>query len=284
MRKRKIIYVALFILLIIVVILAAIIFNTAQKSLSVNFLDVGQGDAILISQGNKQILIDGGPSGQKIMEKLGQYVPFWDRKIEVVIESHPDQDHIEGLLEVMRNYQVGEIILSKGESDSELYKKFKEIISEKNIDSLTAEKGMEIKIADDIPLKIISAEEGNANDTNSASVVVKLIFGENTFLFIGDLPEGEEKKLVEEKADLASQVLKFAHHGSKYSTSGEFLGAVNTRDAVISVAKNNKYGHPAEETLNRLKEKNINILRTDESGDIRYDCQNIQEICFLIAN
>lgn len=270
----------MFILLVVACIFNAISYFSARKDLTINFLDVGQGDAILISQGDKQILIDGGPSGSRIMEKLGKYIPFWDRKIEVVIETHPDQDHIQGLLDVMRNYQIGEVVESKGESDTELYKKFKEIIDSKKIESFTAEAGTEIKITDEAVLKIILAETGTAKDTNSASVVTELNFGDNSFLFTGDLPSEAENKF----SDIKTEVLKVAHHGSKYSTSVEFLNNVSPRDAVISVAKNNKYGHPTEEVLNRLKEKNINILRTDEMGDIRYSCPKPEEKCILIAN
>jgi len=280
MRYRKLIYLVLFILLVVACIFNAISYFSARKDLTINFLDVGQGDAILISQGDKQILIDGGPSGSRIMEKLGKYIPFWDRKIEVVIETHPDQDHIQGLLDVMRNYQIGEVVESKGESDTELYKKFKEIIDSKKIESFTAEAGTEIKITDEAVLKIILAETGTAKDTNSASVVTELNFGDNSFLFTGDLPSEAENKF----SDIKTEVLKVAHHGSKYSTSVEFLNNVSPRDAVISVAKNNKYGHPTEEVLNRLKEKNINILRTDEMGDIRYSCPKPEEKCILIAN
>jgi competence protein ComEC len=284
MRYRKFIYPILVTLLVIACILDAVNYFSSQKSLSVNFLDVGQGDAILISQGDKQILIDGGPSGQRLMEKLGKYIPFWDRKIEVVIETHPDQDHIAGLINVAQNYQIGEFIQSQAESDTEVYKKLKDIVSAKNIPAINAEAGMAIKLADNIPLQIISAEAGTPKDTNPASVVAKLTYGQNSFLFTGDLPSEEELKLVNAKADLKSNVLKVGHHGSKYSTSEEFLNAVNPRDAVISVAKNNRYGHPAPEIIDRLNAAKINILRTDEMGDIQYNCKNLEESCVLIAN
>lgn len=284
MRYRKFTYLILFILLIITCILYAVNYFSSQKSLSVNFLDVGQGDAILISEGSNQILIDGGPSGQRLMEKLGKYIPFWDRKIEIVIETHPDQDHIAGLINVAQNYQIGEFIESQAENDTEVYKKLKDIISAKNIPAINAAAGMEIKLADDVPLKIISAEAGTAKDTNPASVVAKLTYGQNTFLFTGDLPSEEEIKLVNAKAYLKADVLKVGHHGSKYSTSQEFLSDVSPRDAVISVAKNNKYGHPAPEILERLNQAKINILRIDEMGDIKYDCKKIEERCLLIAN
>ena len=284
MRHRKFAYSALFLLLIIACILSAIIFISSQKNLAVNFLDVGQGDAILISQGSNQILIDGGPSGTRLMEKLGKYIPFWDRKIEIIIETHPDQDHIAGLVETVQNYQIGEFIQSQAESDTEVYKKLKDLISAKNIPILNAETGMEIKLTDNTPLKIISAEAGTPKDTNPASVMAKLIYGQNTFLFTGDLPSDEEIKLVSAKADLKSNVLKIAHHGSKYSTSQEFLNQVDPQTAIISVGKNNRYGHPAPEILERLNQAKIDILRTDEMGDIRYDCKSLEENCALIAD
>ncbi|MCX6763611.1 MAG: ComEC/Rec2 family competence protein [Candidatus Moranbacteria bacterium] len=280
MRYRKIIYLGVIILLIIVCILNAVNFISSRKSLSVNFLDVGQGDAILISQGDRQILIDGGPSGTKLMEKLGKYIPFWDRKIEIIIETHPDQDHIAGLVDALQNYQIGEVIQSRAENDTEVYKKLKDIIAAKNIPALNAEAGMEIKLADNIPLKIISAETGTPKDTNPASVVAKLTYGQNSFLFTGDLPSENEKNL----ADIQADILKVSHHGSKYATSTEFLNAVKPKDAVISVGKNNKYGHPAPEILERLSQAKINIWRTDEMGDIEYKCQNPEIDCILIAD
>lgn len=285
MTNRKIAYSLLLILLLINLILAGIIFYSQSQKLKIIFLDVGQGDAILISQKNNQMLIDGGPDGKIIMEKLGKYLPFWDRKIEVLITTHPDQDHIAGLVSVMENYNIGEIIDNGVSSDSQVYARFKEIIQEKNINEMEGISRMKIKMGDEAEMEILypdgTQEKSNPKDTNNESLIAKLIYSENSFLFTGDMEFDEENKLFSANSDLNAQVLKIAHHGSKYATSSDFLEKVSPEEAIISVGKNNRYGHPTLEVLERLKEKNIKILRTDEGGDINYECKSIKEKCLL---
>jgi competence protein ComEC len=267
-------------LLAISLILAGIIFYSQNQKLKVIFFDVEQGDAIFISQGQNQILIDGGPSGKNEMEKLGKYIPFWDRKIEIVIATHPDQDHIAGLISAMENYKIGKIIDNGAESDSQVYKRYLEMIQNKNIERIKGERGINIKIKD-ADLKIIypggvleNPPAGGPKDTNADSIVAKLIYGENSFLFTGDFPTEKDQDIFNSGANLSVKVLKVAHHGSKYATSAEFLDKVSPNDAIISVGKSNSYGHPASEVLDRLKAKNTNIFRTDEKGDIEYNCKN----------
>jgi competence protein ComEC len=284
MPNQKRLYFILLFLFIICLILAGIIFSSQKQELTVNFLDVGQGDAILISQGSKQILIDGGPNGQILLEKLGKYIPFWDRNIEVVIATHPDQDHIDGLIDAMKTYNIGEVIDNSEDADSQVYKKYLEIINEKNIPRLKGKSGVNIKINDDAKLEILNPADtldNNPKDTNADSIVSKLTYGENSFLFTGDFPIEKESELINKNFDLKSNVLKVAHHGSRYATSDEFLEKVAPKDAVISVGKNNRYGHPAQELLDRLNNKKINILRTDERGDIIYNCENLRALCFI---
>lgn len=283
MHHRKIIYILIAGLLVISFILAGIIFYARNQKLQVAFLDVGQGDAILISKGGNQILIDGGPSGQKLMEKLGGYIPFWDREIEAVISTHPDADHISGLVDILKNYTVDQVIESGVKSQSQVFGAYEKIIEDKKIGKIAAARGMKIKIADDAELEIFhpknSAENISEKDTNSASVVARLVFGENSFLLTGDLPSEQEAVLIREKSALDSRILKIAHHGSKYATTNDFLEKVNPEDAIISVGKSNRFGHPAMETLERLKAKNIKILRTDEKGDVVYACENANSKC-----
>ncbi|MFZ2975433.1 MAG: ComEC/Rec2 family competence protein [Candidatus Moraniibacteriota bacterium] len=276
MSHKKHIYFFLIFLFTISLILAGIIWHSQNQKLKIIFFDVGQGDAIMISQGQNQILIDGGPSGQKEMEKLGKYIPFWDRKIEIVIATHPDQDHIGGLIDVMKNYKIGKVIDNSAESDSQVYKNYLEIIENKNIERLKGKEGMNIKIKE-ANLAIIYPSFNlinNPKDTNADSIVAKLTYGQNFFLFTGDFPLEKESAFLDAKFDLSSKVLKVSHHGSKNATSQEFLNKVNPIDAIISVGKNNSYGHPAGELLERLKVKKINVLRTDEKGDIEYVCKN----------
>jgi len=278
MPRRKIIYSGLGILFIFSLILSWRIFYYSE-GLKVYFLNVGQGDAILISQGNQQVLIDGGPSEQVLMEKLGQFIPFWDRKIEMLIATHPDKDHIAGLMAVMKNYQVGAIINSRVPPESEISQEFEKIISQEKITEMTGEPGWKINWRSGASLKILEAKI--AKDTNQGSIVTRLDFGENSFLFTGDITETEEKELISKISDaLPADFLKIAHHGSKYATSIEFLNSVQPKEVIISVAQNNRYGHPTEEVLSRLKEKGITLLRTDQDGDIIYACPGIKKDCF----
>ncbi len=287
MKKKKIIYGVILLLFVLAIILGLIIFGSNKDFLTVNFLDVGQGDAILISQGKKQVLIDGGPSGQKMMEKLGTYVPFWDREIEVILITHPDSDHIEGLVSVLQNYKVDVIIETDVASESAVYAKLQDLIKEKNIQKIKGTRGTKIKISEKNELEILNSQDENAaaqKETNSSSIVSKLTVGNEKFLFMGDLPSENEIKLISQNVDLSAEILKVGHHGSKYSTSTDFLNKVGPEEAVISAGKNNRYGHPAMETLDRLKNKKINILRTDVVGDIMYECHSLSEKCHLIAN
>lgn len=276
MQHRKAVYILLLCLFALTLVMGMIISYSQNQELKVIFLDVGQGDAILIERGSKQILIDGGPSGQALLGKLGKYIPFWDREIEMIIATHPDSDHIAGLADAMKNYKVGLIMETSAESDSQMFKKYREIILTKNIESLKGEAGIKIKLADNQEMEILnptSSDLWDKSDTNSSSIVTRLSSGKDSFLFTGDLPGKQELDLISSGLALNSRVLKVAHHGSKYSTSQEFLDKIAPSEAIISVGKNNRYGHPAPETLERLQNKNIKILRTDEIGDIIYKCQ-----------
>ncbi len=288
MRHRKSIYIAIVALLAVSLILAAIIWHAKSRELKVVFLDVGQGDAILIEQGSNQILIDGGPSGQALMEKLGKYIPFWDREIEMVIATHPDQDHIEGLVSALQNYKVDTLMETSTQSDSQVYKKLEETIAEKNIQRIDGRAGVKIKLTNSAEMDTLSPDgkipQSVPKETNPYSIVTKLSYGKNSFLFTGDLPSDVEAQLIQDKVDLSARVLKVGHHGSKYSSSDRFLEAVKPQDAIISVGANNRFGHPAPETMTRLQNHKLNIFRTDEMGDIAYECQNPNIQCQMVAN
>lgn len=284
MPNRKLIYFSLGILLIFGLIFSGAISKAQDQKLQVAFLDVGQGDAILISQGEKQILIDGGPSGTKLLEKLGEYVPFWDRKIDVVIATHPDADHISGIVEVLKNYAVDQVIESGAKSESQVFGAMEKIISEKKVEKQTARRGMKIRLSSEVELEVLSPTDALINglkkdDTNSASIVAKLTSGENSFLLTGDLPVEMENQLIAFGASLEAKVLKVSHHGSKSATGVQLLEAVNPKEAVISVGKGNRYGHPNAEVSERLESRKIRIFRTDGLGDVVYACENIKNKC-----
>lgn len=285
MFNRKLKYSIMLFLLVVSFVLSGIIyFSRKTGDLKIIFLDVGQGDAILISQGSYQMLVDGGRNGKSLLEKLGKYVPFWDRRIEVIVATHPDQDHIAGLIDVLEKYEVGTVIKTQDKSQSQTYGKLEEEIENEKANNIEAKKGTLIKFSGDISAEILYpfSETGDMadNKSNSGSAVMKIVYGENSFLLAGDLPKEQEISVINSGGDIHSRVLKAAHHGSKYSTSPEFLERVDPTDAIISVGKDNSYGHPNGELLNLLEEKNINILRTDERGDIIYRCKKYS-VCGL---
>lgn len=282
MQYRKLIYGGLVTLMAVGLILGLIIFYL-QKSdeLKVVFINVGQGDAILIESGSNQIIIDGGRNEELLMERLGEFMPFWDRTIEVMVITHPDADHFGGLLGVLKNYKVENIIKTDAESNSRIWNTLKQIIVEKKNNQILAINGLNIKfpnlakIETLFPFQKVSKYPKNTNET---SVVIKLIYGENSFLFTGDLPISKEKELLQSGIDIKSRVLKVGHHGSRFSTSENFLEIVNPEDAIISVGKNS-YGHPTKEVLDKLKNRLIRVWRTDREGNIIYKCKNANQKC-----
>ncbi len=281
MFYRKWIYGTLPGLLILTIILAGIIyFQNNSKDLKVIFFNVGQGDAILISQGGNQVLIDGGKDGKIILEKLGKYIPFWDRTIETVMATHPDRDHIGGLVDVMKTYKVNVVLKTKVESESQTYKSWEDSLG--NARKVEAAKGIALKFSNGAEARVIypfSSIADSGNNSNDYSMVVKLNFGDDSFLFTGDLPIEKESVLINNQSDVKADVLKVAHHGSKYSTGNDFLNAVNPEEAIISVGKNNTYGHPAGDVLDRLRKHGATIWRTDEMGDVIYKCKAQSSKC-----
>lgn len=285
MNNKKIIYFILLSLLSTALILAVVIlaFNK-NKELKVYFLAIGQGDAILISESGNQVLIDSGRNGKLTLEKLGKAMPFWDRKIETVILSHSDADHYGGLNEVLDFYKVENIIKTDTKNEDEEWNNLLSEIQNKNVMDIKSTSGTEIIFPSGARLKIIYPIFNNPNekDKNKNSIVTRLVFGENEFLFTGDLPKEGEDFLVNSFIDIQSDFLKVGHHGSKTSSSDSFLDKVKLREAIISVGKDNRYGHPHGEVLGRLKSRAVQIWRTDEDGTILYKCKNIKDICRIV--
>ncbi len=240
----------------------------------VSFLDVGQGDAILISQGTNQVLIDGGRDGTLLLARLGRALPFWDRSIETVIMTHPDDDHIGGLSALAGRYSVGEWLMTGATADTESWARVAALASPR----VPAVAGTTIRLSGETRLDILWPHTDtplDPKDTNRASVVTRLSVAGHTFLLTGDLPAAEEWELHPGHAD----VLKVGHHGSKYSTSDVFLSEVRPSEAVISVGAGNRYGHPAPDILNRLNQHGITVSRTDTDGTVTYHCPETTDAC-----
>ena len=244
------------------------------------FLDVGQGDATLIKQGNIDILIDGGPSPQAIDTELGKRLPFWDRSIELVVMTHPHTDHLAGLVEVLSRYQVGEVLYPAlatsdvGERDKPLFDEWLRLIQNKNIKSTLAQAYQELSVGDiviDVLNPPASPLSGTESDIDNNSVVLQVRAGDISFLVTGDLMWEGELELAYERLLPQSTVLKVAHHGSDTSTTDEFLNVLMPQIAVISVGQND-FGHPTQEVLDRLSGRLgvNNIYRTDEDSTIEF--------------
>lgn len=247
-------------IIIALFVITALIWTAAvtmpDSRLHIFFLDVGQGDAILIQRGYHQILVDGGPDEEKLCLELGDKIPFWDRTIEDVILTHPDSDHITGLLQILQRYDVNCVVTSGQPCGSSLCMEWQRIIDVKEVDTIIAEAGQRINIGKDICLEVLHPRADSimleSNNTNMASVVVRLIYGDFSLLLTGDITEQEERMLLETNCTLDSTALKVSHHGSGESSCSSFLDAVNPQVAVISVGVNNKYGHPDSEVMDRL--------------------------------
>jgi len=274
--KNKFYYFAIVILLILFAYFSYQIL-VEVKPLRIIFLDIGQGDSILIQKGNRQILIDGGPSGKTELAKLGEYLPYFDREIEIVIATHPDKDHIGGLVEAARNYKIGKVLTTAAEKDTSVFKEWREVLEYNRIETREVWRGTEIALDEKIRLKIIfpgGKVDPDVGDANDKSIVARLDFDDNSFLFTGDIESKAEKEILGSGENVDVDILKIAHHGSKYSSSEAFLDAASPEAAVISVGAKNSYGHPTEAVLDALETRGIKIYRTDENGDVVYLCKN----------
>jgi len=243
------------------------------RHLEVVFFDVGQGDAIfIVTPKGHQILIDGGPDSV-VLEKLAAEMPFWDRTIDLIILSHPHADHLKGLIDVLERYKVENILWTGVNYDSQLYREWQRVIEGEGAEIHIAQSGQKI-ISSNVILEILypleSFEGKEVRNLDNTSVSAKLVFKESTFLFTGDAHREVELILIEEFEErLKSDVLKAGHHGSKTSSVQEFVEQVLPEIAVISAGKDNRYGHPHQEALDTFANCDINVLRTDQVGDIR---------------
>ena len=233
--------------------------------LHVWFLDVGQGDAILIqAPDGQQILIDGGPSPSALAAELGAVMPFWDRSLDLVVLTHPDADHAAGLIPAFDRLAVGAAAdaLAPGDSAGAAW-----CDATTGIPSHTLTRGSRIN-AGALSLTALSPASilADGETGNDDSIVLRVDYGATSLLLTGDAEHAAEQEMLAAGAPLAADVLKVGHHGSSGGTSAEFLAAVGPRLAVISVGAENHFGHPSPEVLGRLS--GIEVLRTDEHGRI----------------
>ncbi|MCI8700183.1 MAG: MBL fold metallo-hydrolase [Clostridia bacterium] len=231
--------------------------------LKVYFIDVGQADSILIQNEEKNMLIDAG--NNKDGRKLVKY--FKDlgiNRFDIIVGTHPHEDHIGGLDNIINNFEIGSIYMPRVSTTTVTFEDVIDAISNKNLKVTTPIIGDNFKLGE-CDFTILSTGT-DVDNLNEASIVLKMKFGEKAFIFTGDANEKNEKEML--KMDIKADVLKVGHHGSRTSTSKEFLEKVNPTYAIISSEKENSYEHPHKETLEKLKDKSVNVYRTDENGTI----------------
>lgn len=239
----------------------------SNYDLKVHFLNVGQGDCILIESYDKNLLIDSGPntSSKKVIRYLHNHNI---KKLDYVIATHPHEDHIGAMDDIISKFTVDNFFAPKVASHNTDFLNLVTEVSQKKKKINISKSGLEFNINENTKLTFLSPQEDNYDNLNNYSTVIKLQFKQISFLFTGDSEKLIEEELIKGQADLAAQVLKIGHHGSKTSSSKNFVSKVDPTYAVISCGLGNDYGHPDKATLNTLTELKIKSYRTDKQGDI----------------
>ncbi|MBY6951613.1 MBL fold metallo-hydrolase [Clostridium botulinum] len=254
--------------------------NTSNKSneLKVHYIDVGQGDSILVQTKDKNILIDAGT--RKSSDNLISYLKKQHiKKLDYVIATHPHEDHIGGMPKVIEEFEISNFYAPKKTANTKIFKDMILQLKKKNLKINVAKKGISLNLSNNSSLDFLAPVKDNYENTNDSSAVVKLTHGNTKFLFTGDAEKTSEKDILNSNEDLSSNVLKVGHHGSHSSSSKEFLDKINPKIAIISCGKNNDYGHPHKETMKELNKRNIEVYRTDIDGNIvlTSDGENIKK-------
>lgn len=269
MRKTLKIIIPILLTLVLVFAVTIITFKDIEKDLIIHFLDVGQADSILVELPEKKtMLIDAGNNSDGNM--IVQYLK--ERNIDTIdflIGTHPHEDHIGGLDDLIDNFKIGKIYLPKVTHTTKTFEDVLLAIQRKGKKIRAAKAGVNIIYENELKVYFLGPQERTYDELNHYSAVIKLDYLNNSFLFTGDAEIINEKEMLREYgSQLRADILKTGHHGSNSSTSQEFLGAVTPAYAVISVGKDNPYGHPSPEVIKRLNKANIKIFRTDLQGTI----------------
>lgn len=237
------------------------------KNMTVHFIDVGQGDSIFIQAPNgKTMLIDGGVKGAG--KDLVAYLKAQGvKRLDYVVATHPDADHIGGLIAVLNSISIKEFIDSGKVHTSQTYEEMLTLIRDKNIRFTVPNIGDEFVLDDNLNIEVIAVDE-NASDNNDASIVLRVVYQNISFLLMGDADHGVERELLQKGIDVQATILKAGHHGSNTSSSAEFIEAVGPLATILSYGQDNKYGHPHAEVIDILQQVNSDIYSTAEAGTI----------------
>jgi len=278
----------LFLAVLTIIVWYAAIREDRHGLLTVSFLDIGQGDSIFIdAPSGRQVLIDGGRGGE-VLRRLSAVMPWWDRSIDLVIPTHPDADHIGGLIDVFARYDIGTIVHSSVEGDTKTFAAFNTAMKAE----LAGAAASDVRVAKEIVakrgqlidlgpstgsglhayLEVLSPDRNVPHvETNDGCVVTRLVYGTTAFMLSCDAPQGVENYLVRlDGEELHANVLKAGHHGSKNSSSPLFIGFVAPEYAVFSRGCDNTYGHPAPEVVERFKDFGIPTSDTCTDGTITF--------------
>ncbi|MGH4123130.1 MAG: ComEC/Rec2 family competence protein [Clostridium sp.] len=238
-----------------------------ENNMVTHFIDVGQGDCILIQVNNKNLLIDSGTCDST--KKIIRYLKNNNiTKLDYVIATHPHDDHIGGMASVIKSFKVGEFYAPKVTSSSESFEDMIRALKSKGLKIKIAKPNITLDLGPSVTCLMLSPNKTTYKDTNNYSCVLKISYKNSTYLFTGDMESLSEDEILNKGYDLKAEVLKVAHHGSKSSTTQEFLNRVSPKIAVISCGTYNNYGHPNKETLDKLKNLNCIIYRTDLEQNI----------------
>ncbi len=246
-----------------------------EGQLEVHFIDVGQGDSILIKNGQQAMLIDTGTRNNCV--RLKRYLDKQGvKKYEYLIGTNPSKDHIGGMSELLGNYEFNWMILPQIEGLNQTYKDLQMKLLARYVKPILAQPGQSYPLGDAC-FTLLAPNNSAYEDLVDYSIVIKLEYGETSFLLCSDAGETSEQEMMDMEFDLAANLIKLGRHGSSSSSSDQFLQAVNPDYAVISVGKDNPYGHPHMATMLKLKENNIPVYRTDEQGTlvVKSDGKNI---------
>lgn len=251
---------------------AVVISADDSRYLRVHFMDVGQGDAILVqTPDGVQALIDGGPDSS-VLRELSRELGYFDRSIDVIVATHPDKDHIGGLADVFERYAVANIVKTDNLSDTAVARMYESLVAAEGSNIIYANRGQRIALGASTTLEILYPE-GEVRDleSNTSSIVAKLEYGSTAFMLTGDSPKSIEEYLVLTQGEhLHADVLKVGHHGSRTSTSELFLAEVSPQYAVVSAGRDNSYGHPHLEVTDALFNAGVETYSTAESGTITF--------------